>query len=231
MSVISDAKAAVAALHDDPGLPTSGIVAVCDFGGSGTSITLFDAANGGEPIGQTVRHTELSGDLIDQAVLTQVLGGISDAGAVDLTGTSAIGPLTRLRTQCRAAKERLSTTAATSLAAELPGHRGEVRLTRNELDEADPAAARRLRGRPSGDARSQRGAWAGRRRIHGWWRARSAHHDDAVRALRCAGHHHPAARTDAGDRRRPPGRPRHRGRGRDSARRKRSLRPQPQPRR
>ena len=47
VALVSDAKAAVAALHDDPGLPTSGIVAVCDFGGSGTSITLFDAANGG----------------------------------------------------------------------------------------------------------------------------------------------------------------------------------------
>ena len=135
-AVISDATAAVAALHDDPGLPTSGTVAVCDFGGSGTSITLFDAANGGEPIGRTVRYTELSGALIDQAVLTQVLAGMSDAWSVDVTGTSAIGPLSRLRTQCRAAKERLSTTAATSLAAELPGHRSEVRLTRNELDEA-----------------------------------------------------------------------------------------------
>ncbi len=41
-----------------------------------------------------------------------------------------------MRGQCRAAKERLSTTAATSLVAELPGHRGEVRLTRNELDDA-----------------------------------------------------------------------------------------------
>ncbi len=135
-TLISDAKAAVAALHDDPGLPTSGTVAVCDFGGSGTSITLFDAADGGEPIGLPVRYTELSGDLIDQAVLTQVLAGLSDAGSVDVTGTSAIGPLSRLRAQCRAAKERLSTTAATSLAAELPGHRGEVRLTRNELDAA-----------------------------------------------------------------------------------------------
>ncbi len=69
-------------------------------------------------------------------MLTQVLEGLSDAGSVDVTGTSAIGPLGRLRTQCRAAKERLSTTSATSLVAELPGHRGEVRLTRNELDEA-----------------------------------------------------------------------------------------------
>jgi hypothetical protein len=53
-----------------------------------------------------------------------------------VTGTSAIGPLSRLRTQCRAAKERLSTSAATSLAADLPGHRGEIRLTRTELDDA-----------------------------------------------------------------------------------------------
>src|SRR6185312_6486102 len=122
--------------HDDPGLPTSGVVAVCDFGGSGTSITLFDAANGGEPIGQTVRYTELSGDLIDQAVLTQVLSGLSDAGSVDVTGTSAIGPLRRLRAQCRGAKERLSTTTATSLVADLPGHHSEVRVTRTELDDA-----------------------------------------------------------------------------------------------
>ena len=133
-AVVSDAVAAVAALRDDPGLPTGGVIALCDFGGSGTSITLVDA--GGEPVGQTVRHTEMSGDLIDKAVLTQVLEGLSDAGSVDVTGTSAIGPLGRLRTQCRAAKERLSTTSATSLVAELPGHRGEVRLTRNELDEA-----------------------------------------------------------------------------------------------
>jgi hypothetical protein len=135
-ALVSDARAAVTALHDDPGLPTSGVIALCDFGGSGTSITLVDAANGSEVIGHTVRYPELSGDLIDQAVLTQVLDGLSEAGSVDVTGTSAIGPLTRLRTQCRAAKERLSTSAATSLAADLPGHRGEIRLTRTELDDA-----------------------------------------------------------------------------------------------
>ncbi|HKV21738.1 MAG TPA: Hsp70 family protein [Mycobacterium sp.] len=135
-ALVSDAKAAFTALNDDPGLPTSGVVALCDFGGSGTSITLVDAGNRGEVIGHTVRYPELSGDLIDKAVLTQVLEGLSDAGAVDVTGTSAIGPLNRLRAQSRAAKERLSTSAATSLAADLPGHREEVRLTRNELDDA-----------------------------------------------------------------------------------------------
>ena len=88
------------------------------------------------PIGPTVRHTDLSGDLIDQALLTHVINDLSAAGTIDLSGTSAIGSLTRLRAQCRGAKERLSTAAVTSLVAELPGHRSEVRLTRNELDEA-----------------------------------------------------------------------------------------------
>src|SRR6478672_3203481 len=110
-SLVPDSMAALTALQDDPGVPTSGVVALCDFGGTGTSITLVDAANGFAPIGPTVRHA-------------------------DLSGTSAIGSLTRLRAQCRGAKERLSTAAVTSLVAELPGHRSDVRLTRNELDEA-----------------------------------------------------------------------------------------------
>ena len=134
--LISDATAALTALQDDPGVPTRGVIALCDFGGTGTNITLVDAANGYAPIGPTVRHTDLSGDLIDQALLTHVINDLSAAGTIDLSGTSAIGSLTRLRAQCRGAKERLSTAAVTSLVAELPGHRSDVRLTRNELDEA-----------------------------------------------------------------------------------------------
>ncbi len=132
----SDAVAALTALQDDPGLPTRGIIALCDFGGTGASITLADAANGFQPIGPTVRHPDFSGDLIDQALLSQVVGDLATSSSVDLTGTSAIGSLSRLRGQCRAAKERLSTSSVTSLAVELPGHRTEVRVTRTELDEA-----------------------------------------------------------------------------------------------
>ena len=134
--LVSDATAALTALQNDPGVPTRGVIALCDFGGTGTNITLVDAANGFAPIGPTVRHTDLSGDLIDQALLTHVINDLSAAGTIDLSGTSAIGSLTRLRAQCRGAKERLSTTAVTSLAAELPGHSSEMRLTRNELDAA-----------------------------------------------------------------------------------------------
>ncbi|MDT5179359.1 MAG: hypothetical protein QOJ95_3557 [Mycobacterium sp.] len=134
--ITSDAVAALTALQDDPGVPTRGIIAVCDIGGTGASITLADAANGFAPIGPTVRHPDFSGDLIDQALLSRVVGDLAAAGSVDLSSTSAIGNLSRLRGQCRAAKERLSTSAVTSLAVELPGHATEVRVTRAELDEA-----------------------------------------------------------------------------------------------
>jgi hypothetical protein len=134
--LVSDATAALTALQNDPGVPTRGVIALCDFGGTGTNITLVDATNGYAPIGPTVRHTDLSGDLVDQALLTHVINDLSAAGTIDLSGTSAIGSLTRLRAQCRGAKERLSTAAVASLVAELPGHRSEMRITRNELDEA-----------------------------------------------------------------------------------------------
>jgi hypothetical protein len=134
--LVSDATAALTALQNDPGVPSRGVIALCDFGGTGTNITLVDATSGYVPIGQTVRHTDLSGDLVDQALLTRVIDDLSAAGTIDLSGTSAIGSLTRLRAQCRGAKERLSTAAVASLVAELPGHRSEMRITRNELDEA-----------------------------------------------------------------------------------------------
>jgi hypothetical protein len=47
-----------------------------------------------------------------------------------------MGSLSRLRGQCRVAKEQLSTSAATSIAVDLPGNRTDVRVTRNELDDA-----------------------------------------------------------------------------------------------
>ncbi|OYN76342.1 Hsp70 family protein [Mycolicibacterium sphagni] len=131
--LIPDTTAALTALAANPGLPTRGVVALCDFGGSGTSLTLVD---GNRPIAPTQRHLDFSGDLIDQGLLAYVIAELSAGGTLDVTGTSAIGSLTRLRSQCRAAKERLSTVTVTALPAELPNFRGDVRLTRNELDDA-----------------------------------------------------------------------------------------------
>ncbi len=136
VSLVSDAVGALTALQANPGLPIRGIVAVCDFGASGTSITLVDAANGYQPIGATLRHTDFCGELIDQALLAHIVGDLSSAGSIDVSATSAIGSLTRLRAECRAAKQRLSASTATTLPADLPGFRGDIRLTRTELNEA-----------------------------------------------------------------------------------------------
>src|SRR3984957_19615711 len=134
--LLPDSAAALLALQANPGMPSRGIIAVCDFGGTGTTLTLVDAANGYQAIAPAVRHAEFSGDGIDQALLTHVVADLSSAGSFDTSGTSAIGSLTRLRGACRYAKERLSSTIATEVAADVPGYRGDIRLTRNELDDA-----------------------------------------------------------------------------------------------
>lgn len=132
--LIPDATTALTALQTNPGLAGNGIVALLDFGASGTSITLADAEGGFQPIGETLRYPEFSGDQIDQALLTTVLAGISSSGQADPSATAAVGSLVRLREECRRAKERLSAETVTTLAVELPGSQSEIRLTRAELE-------------------------------------------------------------------------------------------------
>jgi actin-like ATPase involved in cell morphogenesis len=131
--VVSDAVSALTALQANPGITAEGVVALLDFGGSGTSLTLADAAASFEPIGETVRFAEFSGDLIDQALLTHVVDNLAEK--VDPAGTTAVESLTKLREECRRAKERLSTDTTTQLVLDLPGHRADIRLTRDELQE------------------------------------------------------------------------------------------------
>ncbi|HZQ33773.1 MAG TPA: Hsp70 family protein, partial [Mycobacterium sp.] len=132
--LVPDAAAALAALKTSPGLPDSGIVALLDFGGSGTSLTLADAATDFHPIDETLRYADFSGAQVDQALLTHVLADINRSSGTDTAGTTAVGALARLREQCRLAKERLSADTATELFADLPGFRSDVRVTRPELE-------------------------------------------------------------------------------------------------
>jgi molecular chaperone DnaK (HSP70) len=128
LTMIPNAEATLFAVRANPGIPAPGTVVVCDFGGSGTNITLLDAAADYRPLAATVRHHDFCGDLIDQAMLTAVMA--------DLPGTGSIGSLSRLRAGCRNAKEQLSSSTVTTLADKLPGMRGDIRVTRNELDDA-----------------------------------------------------------------------------------------------
>jgi hypothetical protein len=136
LALLPDSTAALFALHTNPGVPSRGIIAVCDFGGSGTTLTLVDAEDGYHAIAPAARHGEFSGDAIDQLLLTHIISDLSSGASFQTAATSAIGSLNRLRTACRFAKEQLSSTLATELTAEVPGHRGEIRLTRGDLDDA-----------------------------------------------------------------------------------------------
>jgi actin-like ATPase involved in cell morphogenesis len=134
--LLPDSAAALFALHANPGIPSGGMVAVCDFGGSGTTLSLLDAADGYQAVTPAVRHTEFSGDRLDQALLTHVITDLSTGGSFDTSATSAIGSLKQLRIACRYAKERLSSANATALTADVPGYRGEIELTRDDLEDA-----------------------------------------------------------------------------------------------
>ena len=112
--LVSDSVTALTALNSDDCLPVNGVVALLDFGGAGTSITLADAASGFTPIADTVRYPEFSGDLIDQALLVHVLESVGHANCADL------------REECRLAKERLSDETVTEVAT--------VKVTRAELE-------------------------------------------------------------------------------------------------
>jgi actin-like ATPase involved in cell morphogenesis len=136
-SVVSDATAALAALNADPGLPTRGVLVLCDMGGSATNITLVNASANHAIVGETVRVADLSGDRIDQALLSHLVAGLGSA-----VNPSMVDVLTTVRAHCRAAKERLSSDTATAVPVELPGRRTEIRITRRELEElTDPMIA------------------------------------------------------------------------------------------
>lgn len=134
LEVVSDATSALTALDADPGLPRHGVVVLVDFGGSGTSITLADAGTNLAPIGDTVRFSDFSGDLVDQALLRHVAASFADTGS-DPSGTAMVGSLTRLRSECRGAKERLSADTATTVVLDLSGRRADIRVTRAELED------------------------------------------------------------------------------------------------
>ncbi|MEB3984319.1 Hsp70 family protein [Mycobacterium sp. 663a-19] len=133
-ALISDATAALTALRAQPGFPANGIVALCDFGAGGTSVTLTNAGANFQQVGPTVRYAGFSGDGIDQLVLDHVRAA-AEAGAdtaLDVAGTTRAGSWTRLLGECRRAKEHLSAGTVTTVHA---GPGAEVSLSRSEFEQ------------------------------------------------------------------------------------------------
>lgn len=131
--LIPDAAATLVAARHNAGLPSRGTVAVCDFGGTGTGVTFMRADGDYQALAPTLRLHDFSGDLIDQALLSAVVSNLPSTASFDPAGTVAIGSLSRLRTACRSAKEELSSNTVTTLT---DGLTGEIRVTREELDDA-----------------------------------------------------------------------------------------------
>ncbi|MGF2945864.1 Hsp70 family protein [Mycobacterium sp. Lab-001] len=128
--LLSDATTALAALRVGPGLPTAGVVVVCDFGAGGTSVTLSDAGSDFRQLAPSLHYTDFSGDGIDRLILGQVRRAAPEGDA-----TMAMGSLTRLLGQCRYAKEQLSTAAAATVPGVPAASGDQARLTRADLEQ------------------------------------------------------------------------------------------------
>jgi len=128
---ICDGTAALAALYAQPGFPSDGRVVLCDFGASGSSITLTDAAANFRQIAPTLRYNGFSGNQLDQIILRHLA---SSSGA-DAANTAPLAPLGRRLEQCRSAKEQLSSATVAVIPADLPGIGADVRLDRGEFEE------------------------------------------------------------------------------------------------
>lgn len=133
-ALVPDATAALAALRSQPGFPAGGVVALCDFGASGTTVTLSTAGSNFQQIGPSVRNAEFSGDAIDQLVLNHARAAAPEpdtAGGV--TGSARMGSLTRLLGECRRAKEQLSTATVATVSARA-GVGEDIGLSRDEFE-------------------------------------------------------------------------------------------------
>jgi actin-like ATPase involved in cell morphogenesis len=132
--LVPDTIAAMTAVNSELGIPAGGMVGLLDFGGSGTYVTLMEAKADFEPLSSTMRYEDFSGSQIDQALLLHVIDEL-DHEDVDPTSTNAISQLSKLREECREAKERLSTDAVTELAADLAGTSTGLQITREKLED------------------------------------------------------------------------------------------------
>lgn len=130
----TDLVAAFARLRQLPDLPRTGLIALADLGATGTTVAIGDAATG-KLVGDRLRLDEPNGTDLDHALLSYLLAQVADPTELTASDPNLVAALDRLRSSVRSAKERLSADSVTSVAVDLPMYRGEVRITRAELDD------------------------------------------------------------------------------------------------
>ncbi|MXP21858.1 Hsp70 family protein [Gordonia sp. HNM0687] len=138
----SDMYCAVERLRDQPDFPAAGLLAVVDVGASGSSVAVLElgsSADGAErpdsAPADVVRLERPSGADLDHAILQHVLGQVLDPASVSTADVNLTDAIRGVRAQCRRAKEELSQSTVSVVDVDLPGFRGDIRVTRNELDD------------------------------------------------------------------------------------------------
>ena len=134
--LVTEPEAAAIAYSRQARINTGEIVAVYDFGGGTFDAALVRRADDRfELIGVPEGMERLGGIDFDQAVMAHVdstLDGL--VSGADRNDPQTRPAQARLRSDCRRAKEALSTDSDTTIAVALPGVQTEVRLTRDEFE-------------------------------------------------------------------------------------------------
>jgi molecular chaperone DnaK len=134
--VVPDPVAATVKLACDAVLPTDCMVAVYDLGGGTFDTTIVQRAGDRfSVVGDPGGLADFGGIDLDDLVLDHVNRATDGAVArLDLSDPAAMTALTRLRAECRDAKERLSYDTEVTIDASLPNNPALVQLTRAQLE-------------------------------------------------------------------------------------------------
>ncbi len=113
------------------------IVAVYDFGGGTFDAALLrKTADGFDQLGEPEGIERLGGIDFDEAIFAHVVQAIGpDWQALDPTDPATLAAVSRLRDDCREAKEGLSLDTDATIPVMLPNIQTEVRITRSEFEE------------------------------------------------------------------------------------------------
>ncbi|MEV4951961.1 Hsp70 family protein [Paenarthrobacter nitroguajacolicus] len=136
ITLISEPEAAALHYASQTRVEDGSIVAVYDLGGGTFDTAVLRKAGAGnfELLGRPDGIETLGGADFDAAVLRHVMGHLGEGAALDASSPETLAALSRLRRECREAKEALSLDSEASVAVSLPGNQLSVRLVRSEFE-------------------------------------------------------------------------------------------------
>ncbi len=136
ITLISEPEAAALHYASQTRVEDGSIIAVYDLGGGTFDTAVLRKAGPGnfELLGQPDGIETLGGADFDAAVLRHVMAHLGDGPAMDPGSPETLAALSRLRRECREAKEALSLDSEASVAVSLPGTQMSVRLVRSEFE-------------------------------------------------------------------------------------------------